>query len=150
MTKVYLAARFARINEIAGYAAELEASGIEVSSRWLRGGHEWSGAPNGDITVDHLARFAIEDLEDIDAADIIVCFTEPAGTGPARGGRHTEFGYALAKGMPIVVVGYRENVFYCLPQVIFAHEWIGALHILLNAASTGQPVIPRVGPGARR
>ena len=121
--KLYLAARFSRLPELLGYKAELEADGFVVTSRWLLGGHEWVGTADEDIPVSELVRFAQDDLEDIDAADVIVCFTESPRSGPARGGRHVEAGYALAKGMPIIVVGHRENVFYCLPDVDFAETW---------------------------
>ena len=40
--------------------------------------------------------FALEDYADVSAADIVVSFTEAPGSGAARGGRHVEFGLALA------------------------------------------------------
>lgn len=128
--KVYLAARFSRLAELNGYRAELEALGIEVTSRWLRGGHEWSGVPDHDIPIGAQARFAAEDLEDIDAADVVVCFTEAPGTGPARGGRHVEMGYAIARGKTVLIVGHRENVFCCLPSVAYTVGWECALDTL--------------------
>lgn len=133
--KVYLAGRFSRLPELVDHAAELEDTGfVTVTSRWLRGGHEWVGTPDEEIPVAHNARFAQEDLDDIDAADLIVCFTEPARSGPARGGRHVEMGYALAKGIPILTVGHRENVFYCLPQVVFADDWSTATWLIRGLA----------------
>lgn len=133
--KVYLAARFSRLPELLGYKAELEASGITVTSRWLLGGHEWVGTPDEEIPVEHNARFAQDDIDDINAADVIVCFTESPRSGPARGGRHVEMGYAIAKGMPILTVGYRENVFYCLPSIAFADTWDEAKQYLLYRVS---------------
>ena len=130
--KVYLAARFSRLPELLGYAADLEQAGIEVTSRWLRGGHEWVGTPDEEIPVEAKARFATEDLEDMLNADTVVCFTESPRSGPARGGRHVEYGYALACGMDILVVGHRENVFYCLPDVDFAPDWESARLFLLR------------------
>jgi nucleoside 2-deoxyribosyltransferase len=124
--KVYLAARFSRLPELLGYKAELEAAGIAVTSRWLLGGHEWVGTADEDIPVEHNAKFAAEDIEDLMAADVVVCFTEPPRSGPARGGRHVEFGYALAMNKQVLCVGHRENVFYCLPQVAYASTWAGA------------------------
>jgi hypothetical protein len=134
--KVYLAARFSRLPELVSYASELEVEGIEVTSRWIRGGHEWVGTPDEEIPVPRLARFALDDLDDIEAADVLVCFTESPRSGPARGGRHVDFGYALARNMPIIVVGHRENVFYCLDNVLFCETWDAALQTLVNAAST--------------
>lgn len=124
--KVYLAARFSRLPELLGYKAELEDAGVTVTSRWLLGGHEWVGTPDDEIPVDELARFATDDLEDLTAADLVICFTESPRSGPARGGRHVEFGYALARGIPVLTVGYRENVFYCLPTVMYAVDWEAA------------------------
>jgi nucleoside 2-deoxyribosyltransferase len=135
--KVYLAARFSRLPELRGCERDLAEDGIEVTSRWLRGGHEWVGTPDDEIPVDELRRFAEEDLADIDAADLVVCFTEPPRSGPARGGRHVEYGYALATGKHVVVVGYRENVFYCLPGVGFAADWPTARAMLADAKRTG-------------
>lgn len=130
--KVYLAARFSRLPELLHHKSELEQEGITVTSRWLLGGHEWEGTPDEDIPPEHAARFAVEDLEDIQAADVVVCFTEPARSGPARGGRHVEAGWAIAKGIPVVVVGHRENVFYCLPEIHFCAAWADALQWLVN------------------
>lgn len=133
--KVYLAGRFSRLPELVAIADELEATGlITVTSRWLRGGHEWVGTPDEEIPLEQSARFAAEDIEDIDAADLIVCFTESPGSGPARGGRHVEAGYALAKGIPILVIKHRENVFYCLPSLLFASEWSEATWMVRGLA----------------
>lgn len=128
--KVYIAARFSRQHEVARCAGELEAAGITVTSRWFRGGHEWVGTADEEIPVGRLAQFAQEDLDDLVAADVLVCLTESPRTGPARGGRHVEFGYALGISMPTVVVGHRENVFYCLPRVTFAPDWQSAFKLL--------------------
>lgn len=124
--KLYLAARFSRLPELLGYKAELEADGFEVTSRWLLGGHEYVGTPDEEMPVEFSSHCAAIDIEDIDRADLIVCFTEAPRSGPARGGRHVEFGYALARGMPTLIVGHRENVFYCLPEVDFAPDWPSA------------------------
>jgi nucleoside 2-deoxyribosyltransferase len=121
--KVYLAARFSRLEELLGYKAELRRLGIEVTSRWLLGGHEWVGTADEEIPVEELARFAADDIADLEEADVLICFTESPRSGPARGGRHVEFGYALAIGKPTIVVGHRENVFYCLPGIQFAETW---------------------------
>lgn len=132
--RVYIAARFSRQHEVAACAGDLEARGIEVTSRWFRGGHEWDGSPDEDIPVERLSRFAQEDLDDLVAADVLVCLTESPRSGPSRGGRHVEFGYALARQMPVLTVGYRENVFYCLPAVQYAESWEAALDALSLAA----------------
>ena len=129
--KVYLAGRFSRLPELVSYADVLEANGVTVTSRWLRGGHEWVGTPDEEIPVDRLAQFAQDDIDDLMAADIVVCYTESPRSGPARGGRHVEFGYALAMEKRILVVGHRENVFYCLPNVTFVETTGDAIALVL-------------------
>lgn len=130
--KVYLASRFSRGPELLGYRADLERHGIEVTSRWLLGGHEWEGTDDDALPVSVGARFAYEDLEDLDAADVVVCFTEEPRSGPTRGGRHVEFGYALATRKDLLVVGPRENVFYCVEEVRHRETWEEALAQLVG------------------
>lgn len=122
---LYLAGRYSRreeLHELAKTIGEMNTAKWEprffVSARWLTGEHEWTGTPDGEIPVEDQAGFAQEDLNDIMNCDVMVCFTEPAGQGSARGGRHVEFGYAIAHRMPVLLVGPRENIFYSLPNVI--------------------------------
>lgn len=127
MTTIYLAARFSRFDELNQYRDELRDRGHIVRARWLDGGHEWSGVPDEDIPPESVVRFAHEDIEDINDAEVVICFTEPARSGPARGGRHFEAGYAYRAGKRIIVVGHRENVFYTLPDITFVTDWDSAL-----------------------
>lgn len=106
--QIYLAARYSRRAEMQQIARALEQLGHLVTARWVSGAH--------DTCED--TKSALEDLEDIHAADMLVAFTEQPGVaGRARGGRHVEYGYALARGLRIVVVGPRENVFHHVPGV---------------------------------
>lgn len=128
--KVYLAARFSRFPEMRKYRDQLEEVGYEVTSRWINGEHQLR---DGETFADsERARFAMEDSEDLVSSDICICFTEePAPkNGRGRGGRHVEFGMALAMELKIYTVGYRENVFYCLPDVRFFEEWEDCLEVL--------------------
>lgn len=115
MISVYLAARFDRKVELAGYAAELRDLGYTVTSRWLTGVHDATSAralDEGDLWA-----FAMEDFEDIDNANLLIAFTEDPSIGYTSGGRHVELGYALATGLDVIVVGPRENVFHaCLSR----------------------------------
>lgn len=130
--KVYLAAAFSRRAELRGYRDELRRAGIEVTSRWLDESEE--PEPDDDDFADDVrsfAEYAEMDLEDVQDADVIVCFTEEPGGGPARGGRHVELGYALGIGLDAIVVGYRENIFHCLRDVHFDPDWEAARTRLL-------------------
>ena len=67
--------------------------------------------------------YALRDIEDVRAADILVLFTDPTKT-IFRAGRHVEFGMAIILGIPILVVGGEyENIFHHLPQVIHFSTW---------------------------
>jgi hypothetical protein len=121
--RFYFAARYSRAGELRGYADQLRSLGHEVTSRWLEGGHEI--AREGTTEADHRerARFATEDWADLMRAQVVVSFTETPRSTPNRGGRHVEFGVALATHKRCVVIGPRENVFHCLPTVDVYETW---------------------------
>lgn len=135
--KVYLAARYSRREEMLRCRYQLESSGkITVTSRWINGDHQ---AENDQLHHGSDAtRFAAEDLKDLEAAHVVVNFTEePRGTS-SRGGRHVEFGFALANRKRLIVVGPRENVFHCLGQVTVFPNWMAALSSILDMATAYQ------------
>ena len=119
--KIYLAARYSRMEELRGYADELVAAGHVITSRWISGGN---GIPEtADVDMES-QRFALEDYRDLSAADTVISWTEPPRVeSTARGGRHVEFGLALAMGKRLVVVGPRENLFHTMPNVYQFDEW---------------------------
>ncbi|MGA2160093.1 MAG: hypothetical protein ABSG90_12885 [Dehalococcoidia bacterium] len=131
--KVYLAARYSRREELCVYRKILQSLGYTVQARWLDGKHQITseGVPIGDngealIEAEHSignnelrAKFAQDDWEDVTGADIVINFTEPPRSNHSRGGRHVEYGIALALQKRTFVVGYRENLFHWLPTVDF-------------------------------
>lgn len=146
--KTYLAARYSRREELCGYRTQLQAIGYNVQARWLNGEHQLDdvGTPIGEngealvegslrsgektserdqseIAVKLRTRFAMDDWEDVSTADIVISFTEAPRSKPNRGGRHVEFGIALANHARIIVIGHRENIFHWLPQVEFFATW---------------------------
>jgi len=123
---VYLAARYSRRAELAGYAEELRSRGITVRADWLRGEHE---ALDG-IQDARQATWAAIDRADIDACGMFIAFTEHPGSGHSRGGRHVELGIALARGKSVIVIGARENVFCWLPEIKWFPSWFAFLEIL--------------------
>jgi hypothetical protein len=125
MAKVYLAARYSRRPEMLRVAAELTRMGHELTSRWILGDHQ---IDDQGLSVEakqaERERFAREDWEDLRAAEWVINFTEPPRSTNSRGGRHVEFGAALAWGKRCIVVGPRENVFHCLaPEVEWFMDW---------------------------
>ena len=144
MTAFYIAARYGRWQEMQGYREQLEALGHTVTSRWINGTHSLR---DDDPTLEFRAQMAMEDLDDLENADALICFTEPPGNIHGRGGRHVEFGYALAMHrttsralgggfLPLHVIGYRENVFHCLPYVDFFDDWPAFLKHLTHRPFT--------------
>lgn len=146
--KIYLAARYSRREELCNYRDQLHALGHHVQARWLDGEHQISdnGAPignqgealvegdDGGTSIQACAlrsRFAQDDWDDVNAAETVICFTEPPRSAASRGGRHVEYGIALANRVRILVVGYRENIFHWLPQVEFFKTWAEAKNQVL-------------------
>ncbi len=117
--KVYLAARYPLRGMMEVIADTLTAKGYEVTARWVYGGEE--GLSREDI--------AILDFEDVDKADTVISFTEPRGSLTPSGGRHVEFGYGVAKGKNMVIIGDQENVFHHYPGVKVyktINDWMAA------------------------
>jgi hypothetical protein len=116
--KVYLAAAYERNPEMRVIRDQLVQLGHEVTSRWIdqHGGEDLAPIEGVGLNTSPgvYVKFAYKDLDDVDAAETVVHFT-----GGGRGGRHTEFGYALARGKALVLVGEREHVFHSLPSI----EW---------------------------
>lgn len=138
---IYLAARFSKQDEMRLVRQQLEErDGHRVTARWLD--EVPYPAPEDQIPIHVMRQYAEYDLEDIENADAIVCFTEPARTGPTRGGRHVEFGYALALCRHIYVVGPVENIFYSLPQVKHYKTWTGARRAINAEDSRMKSAVP--------
>jgi hypothetical protein len=116
--KFYFASSFARKPEIVRYAKALNGFGNEVTSRWLFTPHEADVTQEDELNpeVGPALQFAREDVQDIMEADAVVWFSSTTSDGQqlskGRGGRHTEFGLALAFAKPIYLIGMRENAFH--------------------------------------
>jgi hypothetical protein len=128
--RVALCAAWVRREELQGYADELRAGGVTVVSRWLTMPPAWEDdGANLNAPSAILALTAQEDLEDIAAADIIVSFTEVAGSPWTRGSRHAEHGFALAlsliveAGPRLCIVGTPEHLFHHHPKVYAFERW---------------------------
>lgn len=108
MVKIYLAAKYERMQDMQGVAAYLRGQGHEVTSRWVDGAED---------TLGEKAAGALMDVEDVDAADTLILFSQPHGSLNRGGGRYWEFGYAYGRGKSCIVVGEREIIFCHLPNV---------------------------------
>jgi len=130
--KVYIASRYSRRHEMQQYAQDLRADGYIVTSRWILGAHEASDALNDA----ERERFAKEDWDDLVGSQFLVTFSEDNTSikdpGQCRGGRHVELGIALAIGMPVFLIGPRENIFHWLPRVRIFSNWQFARAAILD------------------
>jgi hypothetical protein len=104
---VYLSGRFALAPDLARAKLQLEAVGLVCTARWL----------DGDLGGARV--MAAIDFDDVKRSHALVAWADaPVEFSPhkfaARGGRHVEVGLALAWGIPVYVVGPRENVFHHL------------------------------------
>jgi hypothetical protein len=126
---VYLCSRYSRRDQMRTLREELVRRGHVVTSRWLD--TEWGSRPNESSAAppEYREQYAVVDMEDVRAADVLVAFTEAPGDG-SRGGRHVEYGMAAAWGKRLVVVGHRENLFHHLPGI----EFYGSMMEMLCSA----------------
>ena len=127
MLKIYLAARYSRLNEMQSARAKLETAGHYVTSRWINGDHR---ALDAFLAAPLTTTIALDDKEDLDAATVLIAFTEEPRVESTRGGRHIETGYALGKGKTVIVVGPVENVFHSLPEVTVVDSLAAAMKVL--------------------
>jgi hypothetical protein len=131
--KLYLAAQYHQKEEIKKYAEDLRKAGIHVTSSWLDEPHTPT-TQMAELSDAFHSKYALQDVMDIEAADRLVFFSIPDTQLFRRGGRHVEFGIAVALRMPILVVGPKENIFHYLDNVKHVATWDEALHILINQA----------------
>ena len=149
MKTIYLASRYSRREELCEYRNQLQDLGLVVQARWLNGGHQLSdrgipigedgaalveGGEQNEASAILRSKFAQDDWEDVNAADTVISFTEPPRSSANRGGRHVEYGIALANKARVIVIGYRENIFHWLPQVEFYSDWNSALNSISSPA----------------
>ena len=128
--KLYLAAMYALKDEIRVHAKTLRQAGHEITSGWLR---ERTDADTDlyDVSDRFCREHAEQDLQNIDEAQGLVLFTVEPIVPTKRGGRHVEFGYALAKRKKLFIVGPRENIFHFDPAVTVV-ESVAELMEVLN------------------
>jgi len=138
MIRVYLAARYSRREELCRYREQLQELGFDVQARWLDGSHELDGRGlSVEAKVDERTRFALEDWEDVTKADWVISFTEIPRSTPGRGGRHVEFGAAMALERRCIVIGPRENVFHHLPRTEHLGDWEAFLETTKHQIDSG-------------
>lgn len=127
MLKIYLAGRYSQKEEIKEFAEKLMAiPNVFVTSRWLE--EKWPPNTTMDrLPLAELQKTALQDYEDVKAADAVIFFACPPDLPTVRGGRHVEFGFALAMAKLMWVVGPKENIFHHMPWVEHCRTKAGML-----------------------
>lgn len=109
--KIYLCSRYSRRDEMRKYRDKLTKLGHTVVSTWLETNWPVEDHRSAAAPPEYRETWAEKDLADVRSCDTIICFTEHERT-PTRGGRHVEFGVALALHKVLLLVGPKENLFY--------------------------------------
>ena len=112
--RIYLSSRYSRWEEMCQVAAELLWRGHTPVGVWYDGRYD---RPDRDTNPELMTEIAKADIEGLKEAELLVFFSEkPRQWNNSRNGRQVEFGYALAKGIPIALIGPRENSFHYLGE----------------------------------
>lgn len=112
--KIYVSARYPRREDAEELARMLVQDGHFITSRWV-----WRDQPSDyeECTHTEIGEFAMEDIADVIDAEIFVAISEESDSPFGRGGRHVEFGFALARGIALAVIGPMENIFHYMSHV---------------------------------
>lgn len=97
------------------YRDELVAMGHLVTSRWID--EEWTAEAN--FSSDASDHKGLKDIQDINICFGALFFTDVPST---TGGMHVEFGYSLARGRTLIIVGPLRNIFHRQAHYHFS-EW---------------------------
>ena len=120
--KIYIAAPYPCQQEAIFLMRYLEASGHVVTSRWLR---------EIDSLDDASAR---KDLLDVEKADVLLAMNPESWEHTGTGGRHVEFGYALALNKSVILLGKPSNIFHHLALVKVVNNHSEVFQALLDIA----------------
>jgi uncharacterized protein YuzB (UPF0349 family) len=114
MSRIYIAAKFSKLEEMRENANQLARMGHVCTSSWLK------EDPSNDVLDDNDVKWkgvAETDLYDLVNSEAIMIFTEDAEHEFKRGGKMVEFGFALGYGLRLIVIGPRQNIFMYLDEV---------------------------------
>jgi len=99
--RVYIASRGEDQAVSADIRAQLSLAGIESTAQWI------------DQSLTSESHDEAEmDILDVRRADVLVLVKPASSHRRTTGGHHVETGVALGMGMPVVLLGERENVFH--------------------------------------
>ncbi len=130
--KVYLAAKFGEKNEMRDWARMIEDAGHQVVSSWLDEKHDSDAEASEEVMI----AAAKQNMLDVLEADVLVTKSQAQGTAHTGGGRHFEFGFAVAEGIDVIVVGPKgEHVFHYLEGIHHVNNLDGLFPVLARMQS---------------
>jgi hypothetical protein len=121
--KIYVAAPWKRKADARVAADTLELAGHVVTSRWI----DYHGDTDDP---EELASEAINDMEDIDEADVFLLLNLEPSEGKA-----VETGIALVEGLEVIGVGQPSNVFHYLPDILWVDTLAEAIDVLAGRSN---------------
>ena len=121
--KIYLGAPWVHRALARQIAGQFRQHGHTIVSRWH---DEWGAKTDTGLTDADKQDEAEKDVADVIASDVVVQMNWEGSTG----GMFVEHGVALARRIPVIVVGKRTNVFHYLNSVFVVPGFFRALDIL--------------------
>lgn len=120
--RVYIAAPYIARDWVREYVVPLLGPDFQVVSSWLYGARPLTVGHLGtspDRPDEEVTKHARDDLSGVALAEAVLLLSGSFLRGSGEftdeylhtGGRHVEVGFALARAVPVVVVGEPENVF---------------------------------------
>lgn len=107
---VYIAAPMEQRERVWAIAAAMRLLGYYVFDGWTKRHHDRRTEPfTHPDNLKSSDRLGHQDLQEIERSHIFILLTEPE-VGPTHG-RQVEYGYALAVGLEVWVVGAPDNIF---------------------------------------
>lgn len=147
--RIYLAAAWSRRQEMIKLTKELERDipGLVINARWIK-----IDPPDKTFwqrTAQENTRLALEDKQDAITSDILVRFTDDlsSSTVPAHlatGSRMVEMGMAVISGVPVIVVGGKQNLFDCLPEVQHVKNVVALKRVLRQCVKAEKGRVCRI------
>jgi nucleoside 2-deoxyribosyltransferase len=128
MYKLYIAAPWIDRERMPEIAAKFEAEGHIITHKWW----EFEDTQESESTHDRLQEQAINDLDGVSRADILILINSSKSEGKA-----VEQGIALAHALPIIAVGKlgdgtSKNVFHHLDNYV----WVNTVEEAVDACRT--------------
>jgi nucleoside 2-deoxyribosyltransferase len=125
--KIYLASRFGNRKALREIRDILHADGQhDIVSRWI----DVEDRPEGKSEENFWENWSKIDIEDLNACDCLILYTEGCIKDPPRGGMRFEEGYVYAQKKPVIVVGPRIIVFDQLPDKFYCRDWQECYEVL--------------------